>query len=68
MLLHAHAEQVRRAFQRCGGHATLVRAPEAERRKVQVFEAEGARALTEQVKLSFDPERMLNPGRMFEGI
>jgi glycolate oxidase FAD binding subunit len=64
----AHAEQVRRAFQRCGGHATLVRAPEAERRKVQVFETEGAKALTEQVKLSFDPERMLNPGRMFEGI
>jgi glycolate oxidase FAD binding subunit len=64
----AHADQVRRAFQRCGGHATLVRAPEAERRKVQVFEAEGARALTEQVKLSFDPERLLNPGRMFEGI
>ncbi|WP_395021246.1 glycolate oxidase subunit GlcE [Dongia sp.] len=64
----AHAEQVRRAFQRCGGHATLVRAPEAERRKVQVFEAEGARALTEQVKRAFDPERVLNPGRMFEGI
>jgi len=63
-----HAYKVRRAFQRCGGHATLVRAPEAERRKVQVFEAEGAKALTEQVKLSFDPERVLNPGRMFEGV
>lgn len=64
----AHADAVRRAFQRCGGHATLVRAPEAERRKVQVFEADGARALTEQVKHAFDPERVLNPGRMFEGI
>jgi glycolate oxidase FAD binding subunit len=64
----AHADSVRRAFQRCGGHATLVRAPEAERRKVQVFEADGARALTEQVKHAFDPERVLNPGRMFEGI
>ncbi|GAB2175241.1 glycolate oxidase subunit GlcE [Dongia sp. agr-C8] len=64
----AHAEQVRRAFQRCGGHATLVRASEAERRKIQVFEAEGSRALTEQVKRSFDPQRVLNPGRMFEGI
>jgi glycolate oxidase FAD binding subunit len=64
----AHAEQVRRAFQRCGGHATLVRAPEEERRKVQVFEAEGSKALTEEVKRSFDPDRVLNPGRMFDGI
>jgi len=24
--------------------------------------------LTEKVKRSFDPERVLNPGRMFEGI
>jgi glycolate oxidase FAD binding subunit len=64
----AHAERVRRAFQRCGGHATLVRAPEAERRKVQVFEAEGSLALIERVKRSFDPERVLNPGRMFEGV
>jgi len=64
----AHPDKVRRAFARCGGHATLVRAPEAERRKVQVFEAEGTRALTEQVKQAFDPEHVLNPGRMFDGI
>ncbi len=64
----AHAEQVRRAFARCGGHATLVRAPEAERRKVEVFQSDGSKALTEEVKRSFDPERVLNPGRMFEGV
>jgi glycolate oxidase FAD binding subunit len=64
----AHAEQVRRSFERCGGHATLVRAPEAERRKVQVFETDASPALTDQVKRAFDPERVLNPGRMFEGI
>jgi glycolate oxidase FAD binding subunit len=64
----ANAEKVRRAFQRCGGHATLVRAPEAERRKVQVFEADGSKALTDEVKRSFDPERVLNPGRMHEGV
>jgi glycolate oxidase FAD binding subunit len=64
----ANAEKVRRAFARCGGHATLVRAPEAERRKAQVFEPDGSKALTEEVKRSFDPERVLNPGRMFEGL
>jgi FAD/FMN-containing dehydrogenase len=45
-----------------------MRAPEPERRKVEVFEADGAKALTEAVKNAFDPERMLNPGRMFEGV
>jgi glycolate oxidase FAD binding subunit len=64
----ANAEKVRRGFARCGGHATLVRAPEAERRKAQVFEPDGSKALTEEVKRSFDPERVLNPGRMFEGL
>lgn len=64
----AHAEQVRRAFARCGGHATLVRAPEEERRKVEVFQSDGSRTLSEEVKRSFDPERILNPGRMFEGM
>jgi glycolate oxidase FAD binding subunit len=64
----ANPEKVRRAFQRCGGHATLVRAPEAERRKAQVFEAEGSQALNEEVKRAFDPEHVLNPGRMFEGV
>jgi glycolate oxidase FAD binding subunit len=64
----AHADQVRQAFQRCGGHATLVRAPEAERRKVQVFEADGSMALVAEVKRAFDPERVLNRGRMFEGL
>jgi glycolate oxidase FAD binding subunit len=64
----AHADKVRRAFERCGGHATLVRAPDAERCKVQVFDVEGTKALTDRVKVSFDPERVLNPGRMFPGV
>ena len=64
----AHAEQVRRAFARCGGHATLVRAPEAERRKVEVFQPDGSKTLTAEVKRSFDPEHVLNPGRMFPDV
>jgi glycolate oxidase FAD binding subunit len=64
----ANGEKVRGAFARCGGHATLVRAPGAERRKARVFETDGSLALTEQVKRSFDPEGVLNPGRMYEGL
>ena len=54
-----------------GGHATLIRAPDALRAAVAVFEPQpGAarRALAARVKESFDPRRMLNPGRMYAGV
>jgi len=52
------------------GHATLVRATEATRAAVEVFQpqAEALAALTARVKDSFDPRRILNPGRMYRGI
>jgi len=52
------------------GHATLIRAPESVRASVPVFHPQPAplRALTKRVKESFDPKRVLNPGRMYSGI
>lgn len=60
------AALIRAAVAEAGGHATLVRAPEAVRAAVPVFEpATGALdALTRRVKASFDPKDILNPGRM----
>ena len=53
-----------------GGHATLVGAPDAVRASVPVFEplAGPLAALTARVKESFDPLRVLNPGRMYAGV
>jgi glycolate oxidase FAD binding subunit len=53
-----------------GGHATLIRAPEAVRAAVDVFEPQPApvAALTRRVKDGFDPRRILNPGRMYAGV
>ncbi|MGI9433780.1 MAG: glycolate oxidase subunit GlcE [Geminicoccaceae bacterium] len=55
---------------RGGGHATLIRAPEAVRAEVPVFHPQPAplAALTKRVKDSFDPKRVLNPGRMYRGV
>jgi glycolate oxidase FAD binding subunit len=64
----ANAEHVRGALTRCGGHATLIRAPEAARAKGPVFEVEGSPALMRRVKQAFDPDGILNPGRMVEGL
>jgi len=51
------------------GHATLIRGPLALRRTVPVFEPQppALAALAARVKESFDPHRILNPGRMVEG-
>jgi len=48
------------------GHATLIRAPEAVRAAVPVFQplAPALAALSVRVKESFDPKGLFNPGRM----
>lgn len=57
---------VRGAIGAAGGHATLVRAPEAVRASVPVFhpQSPALAALAARVKESFDPKGLFNPGRM----
>lgn len=57
---------IRTPLRPIGGHATLIRADAASRRAVDVFEPQptALAALTARVKESFDPERVLNRGRM----
>ena len=65
----AGAAVVRAALARCGGQATLMRAPDPVRAAVAVFEplAEGLARLSARVKESFDPRGVLNPGRLYAG-
>ncbi len=53
-----------------GGHATLIRAPIAVRATVDVFAAEEPvmAALTKRVREGFDPQGVLNAGRMWAGV
>ncbi|RTL81300.1 MAG: glycolate oxidase subunit GlcE [Hyphomicrobiales bacterium] len=62
----AHARAVRAAVGRFGGHATLIRAADETRAKVDVFHPQPAplAALTRRVKESFDPAHVLERGRM----
>ena len=66
----AGAPAVRRAIHAAGGHATLVRAPPSVRASIDVFEPQdpALAALTRRVKASFDPQRVLGPGRMYAGV
>jgi glycolate oxidase FAD binding subunit len=52
------------------GHALLVRADPAVRASAHVFEPldPGLAALSKRLKESFDPRRILNPGRIYAGV
>jgi glycolate oxidase FAD binding subunit len=66
----ANAPLVRSTVAAAGGHATLIRAPAAVRAAVDVFTPEpGAlAALTKRVRAGFDPQGVLNAGRMWAGV
>lgn len=61
---------IRRALAASGGHATIMRADPATRTAVPVFqpEARSVERLTRNIKDAFDPEGILNSGRMYEGV
>jgi glycolate oxidase FAD binding subunit len=65
----AHAAEIRAALAG-GGHATLVRASAEIRACVDVFEPLSAplREITAGIKASFDPDHIINPGRMYAVI
>jgi glycolate oxidase FAD binding subunit len=60
---------IRGADGRGTGHATLIKGSPELRRSVPVFEPQSPplAALACRIKESFDPRRILNPGRMVEG-
>lgn len=66
----AGAAAIRAALKPLGGHATLVRAPDAVRAAVPVFEplAEPVMRVTAGIKTSFDPQGVFEPGRMYAGV
>jgi glycolate oxidase FAD binding subunit len=66
----AGAADIRRAVAMAGGHATLIRASEAVRREVEVFQpqAPALEKLSRGLKQAFDPYGILNPGRMYRTI
>lgn len=66
----ASSADIRRAVASNGGHATLIRAASEIRAAVEVFQPleAGIERLTRGIKQSFDPDGILNPGRMYMGM
>lgn len=63
-------ELIRAAVRAAGGHATLIRASVDRRAAIEVFQPLDTitGALVRRMKESFDPNRVLNPGRMYAGM
>lgn len=63
----AGAADIRRAVATHGGHATLIRADAAVRASVDVFHpmSPPVERLSRGLKAAFDPQGILNPGRMY---
>jgi glycolate oxidase FAD binding subunit len=66
----AGAARIRSALSASGGHATLIRGSAALRAAVAVFQpqAPALARLSARVKDSFDPQRILNRGRMYADL
>lgn len=66
----AGASDVRRAVAVHGGHATLMRADPQVRASIDVFQPQTPtlERLTRGLKEAFDPQGILNPGRMYAGV
>lgn len=66
----ANADFIRSTVAKVGGHATLVRAPSELRANISVFQPLFAaeKMVTEKINEGFDPNGVLNPGRMYQGI
>jgi glycolate oxidase FAD binding subunit len=66
----AGAELVQSAAAKLKGHATLVRGSDALRAAIPVFQppSSGVDRIEAGIKASFDPDGILNPGRMTAGV
>ncbi len=66
----ALAASINTAAARHGGYAILVKAPDEFRTRVNVFQPldPAIQKLQAGLKKSFDPDSILNPGRMYAGI
>ena len=60
------AQEVRDRLAKTGGHATLVRASQESRKSVPAFhpQEEAVADLSTRIKAQFDPQNILNKGRM----
>ena len=62
-------EEIKEKVVNFGGYLTIIKKSENHEKKVSVFTVDKTRLLlSEKIKESFDPKKILNPGKMYIGI
>jgi glycolate oxidase FAD binding subunit len=62
-------KEIRSLVKNTGGYLTIIKADESLKASIDIFTIDEVKyKITEKIKKSFDPKRILNPGKMYTGI
>ena len=62
-------KEIRSLVKNLGGYLTIIKAEESLKASIDIFTIDEVKyKISEKIKKSFDPKRILNPGKMYTGI
>ena len=61
--------EIKEAVQKAAGYLTVIKVEEDMKATIDIFTVDPIKyKISEKIKKSFDPKRILNPGKMYSGI
>ena len=64
-----YAKEIKEIVQKAAGYLTVIKIEEDMKATIDIFTVDPIKyKMSEKIKKSFDPKRILNPGKMYSGI
>ena len=62
-------KEIKTIVKSLGGYLTVIKVDESLKSSIDIFTIDDVKyKISEKIKKSFDPKRILNPGKMYTGI
>ena len=62
-------KEIKSIVKSLGGYLTVIKVDESLKSSIDIFTIDDVKyKISEKIKKSFDPKRILNPGKMYTGI
>ena len=62
-------KEIKTIVKNLGGYLTVIKVDESLKSSIDIFTIDDVKyKISEKIKKSFDPKRILNPGKMYTGI
>ena len=62
-------KEIKTIVKNLGGYLTVIKVDESLKASIDIFTIDDVKyKISEKIKKSFDPKRILNPGKMYTGI